>query len=44
MTQLAMARQQKISTQMIRVAEREGMEVETIRREVAAGRIVIPAN
>lgn len=44
MTQLTMARQEKISTQMIRVAEREGLEVEIIRREVAAGRIVIPAN
>ncbi|HDP95735.1 MAG TPA: phosphomethylpyrimidine synthase ThiC [Candidatus Aminicenantes bacterium] len=44
MTQMGLARREKISPQMIRVADREGLDVEFIRREVAAGRIVIPAN
>lgn len=44
MTQLEQARQKKITPQMIRVAEREGLEVEYIVTELAAGRIVIPAN
>jgi phosphomethylpyrimidine synthase len=44
MTQLEMARAGKISPQMKTVAEREGLEAETIRRGVAEGTIVIPAN
>ncbi len=44
MTQLAWARQGVITDQMRRVAEREGLEPEHIRAEIARGRLVIPAN
>ncbi|MBA7694023.1 5-hydroxybenzimidazole synthase BzaA [subsurface metagenome] len=44
MTQLELAREGKISPQMTLVAEHEGVEVEFIRRGVAEGTIVIPAN
>ncbi len=44
MTQLELAREGKISPQMILVAEHEGVEAEFIRRGVAEGTIVIPAN
>jgi phosphomethylpyrimidine synthase len=44
MTQLEMARKGTISPQMSLVAESEGLEAEFIRRGVAEGTIVIPAN
>ncbi len=44
MTQLELAREGKISPQMTLVAEDEGVEAELIRRGVAEGTIVIPAN
>jgi phosphomethylpyrimidine synthase len=44
MTQLEMARQGIISTQMEEVARYEGLKAEFIRQEVAAGNLVIPAN
>jgi len=44
MTQLKQARDLNVTPQMRRVAEREGMDVEVIRRGVAGGYIVIPAN
>jgi len=44
MTQLEQARKNNITPQMRRVAEKEGLEAELIRRGVAAGRIVIPSN
>ena len=44
MTQLELAREGKISPQMTLVAEHEGVEAELIRRGVAEGTIVIPAN
>ena len=44
MTQLQLARQGVISPQMKLVAEKEGIEAETIRQGVAEGTIVIPAN
>jgi phosphomethylpyrimidine synthase len=44
MTQLEMAREGKISPEMRLVAEQEGVEVELVRRGVAEGTIVIPAN
>jgi len=44
MTQLELAREGKISPQMSLVAEHEGVEAELIRRGVAEGTIVIPAN
>ena len=43
-TQLAIARQGGISDAMRRVAEREGLEPELVRQEVARGRMIIPAN
>jgi len=43
-TQLQAARDGRITEPMQRVAERENVPAETIRREVAAGRLVIPAN
>ncbi len=43
-TQLIAARAGNITPEMKFVAEREGLPVETIRDEVAAGRMVIPAN
>jgi len=44
MTQLELARQGIISERMEEVARLEGLEAETIRRGVASGVIVIPAN
>lgn len=44
MTQLQEARAGRITPQMERVAAREGLDPETIRRGVAEGTIVIPAN
>jgi phosphomethylpyrimidine synthase len=43
-TQLAAARAATTTPEMVYVAHREGMEAEAVRREVAAGRAVIPAN
>jgi len=43
-TQYQQARDGVVTDEMRRVAEREGMAPETIRDEVAAGRLVIPAN
>jgi len=44
MTQLKLAKEGIISSQMEQVAQREGLETEFIRRGVADGTIVIPAN
>jgi len=44
MTQLEAARRGLITPEMRRVATREGVTDETIRDEVARGRLVIPAN
>ncbi len=44
MTQLEIARQGKISAQVRQVAEQERLDAELIRRGVADGLIVIPAN
>lgn len=44
MTQLLEAKAGKITPEMEYVAQREGLTPETIREEVAAGRMVIPAN
>jgi len=44
MTQLEAARAGRITPQMARVAQRENVDAETIRKGVASGRIVIPAN
>jgi phosphomethylpyrimidine synthase len=44
MTQLEIARKEKVSTQMEAVARAEGVEVDFVRQGVAAGTIVIPAN
>lgn len=43
-TQIAKAKQGEITPQMRQVAESEYLDVEFIRDEVAAGRMVIPAN
>ena len=43
-TQLAYARRGEITAEMAFVALREGVDVETVRAEVARGRAVIPAN
>ena len=43
-TQLEFARANEVTPEMHDVADREGLSVETIRAEVAAGRMVIPAN
>jgi phosphomethylpyrimidine synthase len=43
-TQMLLARQGTITSQMQRVAEREGLPPELIRDEVARGRLIIPAN
>src|SRR5512144_2057199 len=43
-TQMHLARQGMITDQMKRVAEREELEPEVVRHEVARGRLVIPAN
>ncbi|MEW6249580.1 MAG: phosphomethylpyrimidine synthase ThiC [Planctomycetota bacterium] len=44
MTQLQSARQGAITAAMTRVAQRENVSPEFIRAQVAAGRVVIPAN
>ncbi len=44
MTQYNQAKAGRITPQMQRVAEREGVSPEFIRDEIAAGRLVIPAN
>ncbi|NIA06753.1 MAG: phosphomethylpyrimidine synthase ThiC [Actinobacteria bacterium] len=44
MTQLSAAKNGKTTSQMERVAQREGQSVQSIREELAAGRLVIPAN
>ena len=44
MTQIEEARRGRITPEMEFVARREGLEPETIRAEVARGRMVIPAN
>jgi phosphomethylpyrimidine synthase len=44
MTQYEQAAAGRLTPQMERVAERERIDAETVRREVAAGRLVIPAN
>src|SRR3989454_646904 len=43
-TQLVSARQGTITSQMRRVAEREGLPSELVRDEIARGRLIIPAN
>ncbi len=43
-TQMQQARAGTITPAMERVAEREKLTAETVRDEVAAGRLVIPAN
>jgi len=43
-TQMHYARQGRITEEMVFVAAREGLEAEFVRREVAAGRAIIPAN
>jgi phosphomethylpyrimidine synthase len=44
MTQLELARQGIVSPQIKSVAEREGVEAESVRQGVADGRVVIPSN
>jgi phosphomethylpyrimidine synthase len=44
MTQYEQAKAGIITPQMLRVAQRESLPAETIRDEIAAGRLVIPAN
>jgi len=44
MTQYEQAPAGRITAEMTRVAEREGLAAEKIRQEMAAGRLVIPAN
>ena len=43
-TQLAFARQGIVTDAMKRVAQREGLDPELIRSEIARGRLIIPAN
>lgn len=43
-TQMSFAREGIITTEMRRVAQREGRSIEFIRREIAEGRLVVPAN
>ncbi|HXE82100.1 MAG TPA: phosphomethylpyrimidine synthase ThiC, partial [Gemmatimonadales bacterium] len=43
-TQMFFARQGTITPEMKRVAERESLPAETVRDEVAIGRLIIPAN
>jgi len=43
-TQLSYARQGIITPEMIYAAEREGMEPEFVRQEIAEGRAILPAN
>jgi len=44
MTQLEIARSGKVSDALAFVAEREGLDVEALRRSMAAGRVSIPHN
>jgi len=44
MTQLGVAREGVVSSQMTLVAQQEGVEVEVVRQGVARGTVVIPAN
>ncbi len=44
MTQLEIARKGKISPQMARVADVEGLDAELVRERIAKGTLVIPAN
>jgi phosphomethylpyrimidine synthase len=44
MTQIETAREGKISPEMHHVARRESLDPELVRREVARGRMIIPAN
>ena len=44
MTQMHFAREGVVTGQMRTVAEAEGLDPEEIRKEVAAGRLIIPAN
>ena len=43
-TQMHFARQGEITPRMRQAAERDGIEPELVRQEVAAGRMVVPAN
>ena len=43
-TQMKAAKAGEVTPAMARVAEREGMDAETVRSEVARGRLIIPAN
>jgi phosphomethylpyrimidine synthase len=43
-TQMHRARQGEVTPEMKRVAEREGLDPEFVRREVAEGRAILPAN
>ncbi len=43
-TQMRLARDGVVSPEMLRVAEREELAAETVRAEVARGRMIIPAN
>ncbi len=43
-TQMGLARAGTVSPEMKRVAERESLQAEVVRREVARGRMIIPAN
>lgn len=43
-TQMHRARRGEVTPEMKRVAEREGLDPEFVRREVAEGRAIIPAN
>ncbi|MBI2930309.1 MAG: phosphomethylpyrimidine synthase ThiC [Planctomycetes bacterium] len=43
-TQMHAARKGEVTPAMARVAEREGLDVDAVRREVAEGRAIIPAN
>jgi phosphomethylpyrimidine synthase len=43
-TQMHRARRGEVTPEMKRVAEREGLDPELVRREVAEGRAIIPAN
>ena len=44
MTQIEMARQGSVSSEMHHVAHRESLDPELVRSEVARGRMIIPAN
>jgi phosphomethylpyrimidine synthase len=43
-TQMHRAREGEVTPEMRRVAEREGLDADRVRREVAEGRAIIPAN